>query len=357
MKPLLLFSLLAVFSTLAFAGRDFYGILGVPRDASMKDIKKAYRQLAVQFHPDKNKDDPQASAKFQDIGAAYEVLSDEEKRQAYDRFGEDGINKQQHHNANDVFASMFGGSFFGHQHQGQRDTPRGHDVPIDLHVALEHLYMGRFVELLRSKAVRQAAEGTRQCNCRQEMRTTMIGQGRFQMMQVQVCDNCPNVRLVTESHEMELEIEPGTPDGFELVFPGEGEPHMDGDHGDLKIRIRTEAHARFHRVGDALYTNMTITLRDALLGFSSSITHLDGHTVPVVRTGVTSPGTRLVLDNEGMPRHRAPADQRGPLFITIDVLFPAHVSEPANLERVLGQHSHQSHYNGHEARFVPIAQQ
>jgi DnaJ homolog subfamily B member 11 len=105
------------------------------------------------------------------------------------------------------------------------------------------------------------AQGTRKCNCRQEMVTRNLGPGRFQMMQQTVCDECPNVKLVNEEKQLEIEVEAGMLDGQETRFIAEGEPHMDGEPGDLVIRIKTQPHPVFERRGDDLYTNITISLQ------------------------------------------------------------------------------------------------
>lgn len=145
-------SVLLVFTSTVFictlAGRDFYQILGVPRTASTNDIKKAYRKLAKALHPDKNQDDPNASQKFQDLGAAYEALSDSEKRELYDRCGEDCLKKDGMMNNADPFASFFGdfGFHFGGEQQ-QHEAPRGADIIMELTVSLEELYSGNFIEV------------------------------------------------------------------------------------------------------------------------------------------------------------------------------------------------------------------
>lgn len=132
--------------------RDFYKILGVTKSASTNQIKKAYRKLAKELHPDKNKDDPDASEKFQDLGAAYEVLSDPEKKKLYDKCGEECVKKEGNGfggGGMDPFASFFGdfGFGFGNEHQGQREIPKGADIVMDLFVSLEELYSGNFVEV------------------------------------------------------------------------------------------------------------------------------------------------------------------------------------------------------------------
>ncbi|KAF6118318.1 DnaJ heat shock protein family (Hsp40) member B11 [Phyllostomus discolor] len=132
------------------AGRDFYKILGVPRSASIKDIKKAYRKLALQLHPDRNPDDPQAQEKFQDLGAAYEVLSDSEKRKQYDTYGEEGLKDGHQSSHGDIFSHFFGDfgfMFGGTPRQQDRNIPRGSDIIVDLEVTLEEVYAGNFVEV------------------------------------------------------------------------------------------------------------------------------------------------------------------------------------------------------------------
>ncbi|XP_011309936.1 dnaJ homolog subfamily B member 11 [Fopius arisanus] len=305
------------------AGRDFYQILGLSRSASTHAIKKAYRRLAKEYHPDKNKDDPDASQKFQDLSAAYEALSDPDKRDLYDKGGEEALKKDGMMNNADPFASFFGdfGFHFGGESQQQHETPQGSNVVMDLFVSLEELYSGSFVEITRNKLVIKAAKGTRKCNCRQELVTRNLGNGRFQMIQQAVCSECPNVKLVNEERILEVEVEPGMVDGQETKFVAEGEPHIDGDPGDLIVRIRTQPHPVFERLGDDLYTNITISLQDALIGFTLDIIHLDGHKVTIIRDKVTKPGARMRKKGEGMPNYDD-NNLHGTLYITFDVAFP-----------------------------------
>ncbi|XP_064105446.1 dnaJ homolog shv-like [Macrobrachium nipponense] len=332
------------------AGRDFYKILGVPRDASVNQIKKAYRRLAKEYHPDKNKDDPNAEDKFKDLGAAYEVLVDDEKRQKYDRCGEECVAKEDGFGGMDPFASFFGdfGFGFGGGPQREREVPKGGDITMQMFVTLEELYVGNFVEMMRNKPVARSASGTRKCNCRQEMVTRQLGPGRFQMTQQQVCDECPNVRLVNEEKTLEFEIEPGMVDGQEHRFIGEGEPHIDGDPGDLIIIIKTQPHERFERRGDDLYTNVTLSLQEALLGFELDIIHLDGHKVHVVREKPTWPGARIRKKGEGMPNYNN-NNLFGTLYITFDVEFPKgefNNEDKESLKKILNQESIGKVYNG-----------
>ncbi|XP_049803000.1 dnaJ homolog shv [Schistocerca nitens] len=340
---------LFVNALIVLAGRDFYNILGVSRSANLNQIKKAYRRLAKELHPDKNPDDPDASQKFQDLGAAYEVLSDEEKRRKYDQCGEECLKKDGMMNGADPFASFFGDfGFFGGGSSNQQETPKGATIIMDLYVTLEELYSGNFVEITRNKPVMKPARGTRQCNCRQEMVTRHLGPGRFQMMQQTVCDECPNVKLVNEERTLEIEIEPGMVDGQETRFVAEGEPHLDGEPGDLILKINTMPHPVFERRGDDLYTNVTLSLQDALVGFSMDIEHLDGHKVQITRDKITWPGARIRKKGEGMPNYEN-NNLHGTLYITFDIEFPkTELSEQQreDIKRILNQNSNNKVYNG-----------
>ncbi|KAF7997192.1 hypothetical protein HCN44_005469 [Aphidius gifuensis] len=323
---LTLFINLSLYIILVAAGRDFYDILGLNKRASTHEIKKAYRRLARELHPDKNKDDPEASRKFQDLGAAYEVLSDQSKREKYDQCGEECVKSDgsMGGGGGDPFASFFGDfgfHFGGEQQQQQHQAHKGANVIIDLYVTLNELYSGNFVEITRNKLVMKPAKGTRKCDCRQELVTRNLGNGRFQMIQQAVCSECPNVKLVNEERLLEFEVEPGMVDGQETKFVAEGEPHIDGEPGDLILKIRTQPHPVFQRVGDDLYTNITISLQDALVGFTLDIVHLDGHKVTITRDKVTRHGARMKKKGEGMPNYDN-NNLHGYLYITFDVAFP-----------------------------------
>ena len=192
------------------------------------------------------------------------------------------------------------------------------------------------------------AKGTRRCNCRQEMVTRSLGPGRFQMTQQQVCDECPNVKFVTEEHLLEVEIESGMTDGMETKFVAEGEPHVDGEPGDLVLRIRSAPHPKFERKGDDLYTNVTISLTDALSGFELDIEHLDGHKVRVTREKITWPGARIRKKGEGMPNFEN-NNLFGTMYITFDVDFPKgelSQDDKDTIAKILNQDAVNKVYNG-----------
>ena len=168
------------------------------------------------------------------------------------------------------------------------------------------------------------------------------------MVQQQVCDDCPNVRMVPEEKLLEIEIEPGMRNGQEYPFIAEGEPHIDGEPGDLRFRINQLKHAVFERRGDDLLTNVTISLSEALTGFEMDIPHLDGHKVRIVRDKITWPGARIRKKNEGMPNYEN-NNARGTLIITFDVEFPKGEltdEDKEGLKNILKQESVQKSYNG-----------
>jgi len=344
---------LLMFLAFALAGRDFYKILDVSRSATKKQIKSAYRKLAKTMHPDKNPNDETATEKFQELALAYEVLSDENKRKKYDKFGEEGLkDEMQGGGGGDPFSSFFGDFFgFGGQQGGQqhRETPKGDSLTIPLEVTLEDIYSGNFIEIVRYKPVAKQAKGTRECNCRTEMKTHQVGPGRIQMTQQRVCDQCPDVKFVNEERVLEMEIEPGMEDGQIYPFVGEGEPNVDGDPGDLNFKIKVLKHPIFERKVLDLFTNVTISLSDALLGFTTQIKHLDGHKVKVERKQVTWPGAKIKKKGEGLPSNEN-YNLRGDLYITFDVKFPRGeltLEQKEGLKKVLNQKNVDPHvYNG-----------
>lgn len=357
MEPNKVLSALFFIFTLVSAGRDYYKILGVSRNANTNTIKKAYRKLAKELHPDRNPDDPKANEKFQDLSSAYEVLSDDDKRKLFDRCGEECVNKegQGGGGGGNPFGDFFGDFGFdpfgfGGGGDGGRgsETPRGADIVMDLWVSLEELYVGNFVELTHNRPVAKPASGKRRCNCRQEMVTRQLGPGRFQMTQQEVCDECPNIKFVTEEKYMDIEVEVGMTDNMEIKFVAEGEPHMDGDPGDLRLKIRTYPHKKFERRGDDLYTNVTLSLQDALTGFDMDFIHLDGHKVNVKRDKITWPGARIRKKGEGMPNYDD-NNLFGTLYITFDVAFPKgelSADDKQQLRDLLKQKPDNSVYNG-----------
>ncbi|KAG6552764.1 hypothetical protein Mapa_005712 [Marchantia paleacea] len=328
------------------ASRSYYDVLQIPKSASDDQIKRAYRKLALKYHPDKNPGNEEATKKFAEISNAYEVLSDKEKRGIYDQYGEEGLKQNGGGQrgggfANDIFSQFFGGSGmrfgFGGDDENEEDkTPKGNDVYVDLYVTLEDLYIGNSLRVWREKSVLRPASGKRKCNCKNKVMHKQIGPGMFQQYTQQVCEECPNMKFEREGISITMDIEKGMVDGQEIVFYEDGEPIMDGDAGDLKFVIQTEPHERFIREGNNLKTSVTISLVDALVGFEKELTHLDGHSVKLGTKGITKPNETKRFSGEGMPIHESV--RRGDLFVTFEVTFPSKLTEEqkAIIKKTLG---------------------
>mmetsp|Transcript_25606 Transcript_25606/g.35363 ORF Transcript_25606/g.35363 Transcript_25606/m.35363 type:complete len:354 (-) Transcript_25606:234-1295(-) len=320
---------------LVSAGKNFYDLLQVSKGASEAQLKRAYRKLALQYHPDKNVGDEEANKKFAEINHAYEILSDAEKRKIYDQHGEEGLKQQQQRGGGggghqDIFSQFFGGGFGGFGGFGQQEEEdqvlKGETVVLDIECSLRDLYLGRTIKVVRDKNVIKPAKGTRQCNCKNKMVTKQVGPGMFQQYQQQECEQCPNVKYVREASDITVEVEPGMKDNQEISFFEEGEPVIDGEPGDLKFKIKTAPNKKFRRDGNHLHYEMTISLVDALVGFELTVEHLDGHKVPIKSTKVTKPGDVVKVAQEGMPLYDR-AKKFGDLFIHYTVAFPKSLTE------------------------------
>lgn len=312
------------------AGKSYYDILQVPRGASDEQIKRAYRKLALKYHPDKNQGNEEANRKFAEISNAYEVLSDGEKREIYDKYGEEGLKQFAANggrgggmgvNIQDIFGQFFGGGSM----EEEEKIVKGDDVIVELEASLEDLYMGGSVKVWREKNVIKPAPGKRKCNCRNEVYHRQIGPGMFQQMTEQVCEQCPNVKYEREGYFVTVDIEKGMQDGQEVVFYEDGEPIIDGEPGDLKFRIRTAPHDRFRRDGNDLHLTVNISLVEALVGFEKSIKHLDDHDIDIGSKGITKPKEVRKIKGEGMPVHFS--TKKGDLYVTFEVIFPESLTD------------------------------
>ncbi|XP_066366509.1 dnaJ protein ERDJ3B-like isoform X2 [Miscanthus floridulus] len=299
----------------AIAGKSYYDVLQVPKGASEDQIKRSYRKLALKYHPDKNPDNEEANKRFAEINNAYEVLTDQEKRKVYDRYGEEGLKQFQGGrgggggmNIQDIFSSFFGGGGGGMEEE-EEQILKGDEVIVELDASLEDLYMGGSLKVWREKNVIKPAPGKRRCNCRNEVYHRQIGHGMYQQMTEQVCDQCPNVKFVREGEFLTVDIEKGMKDGQEVLFFEEGEPKIDGEPGDLKVQ--------------------------ALVGFEKTIKHLDNHLVEIGTKGITKPKEIRKFKGEGMPLYQS--NKKGDLYVTFEVLFPKTLTDDqkAKLKDVL----------------------
>lgn len=326
--------------------RDYYEILGVAKTAGDAEIKKAYRALAVQFHPDKNPDDPQAEEKFKEAAEAYAVLSDAQKRAAYDRFGhqagggagfDPGFS-----NIEDIF-DMFGfGDMFGGRGGTRRTTvQRGSDLRYDLEITLENAATGKD-EKLRIPRLESCDEcsgsgaekgttaetcitcsGSGQTRYQQGffsvMRTCSTCQGKGQIIRTP-CKICRGQGRVEKEKNIEIKIPAGVETGSRLRVTGEGEGGVNGGpSGDLFIVIHVRDHENFERQGENLYSVAPITFAQAALGAEINVKTLDGEEELKIPAG-TQTGTIFRIKNQGMPNLGGRG--KGDLFVAVSLVTP-----------------------------------
>lgn len=306
--------------------KDLYAILGIERDASTSAIRKAYRKLSRQYHPDKNPGDEEAAQKFQAISEANEILSDEEKKFLYDRGGMAAVVEADQPQGHDPFAAFFGRS--AAPTGAPRTDPMNYEVPIDLATLYSGDSMQTSINVLRH--CEGCTKGTPERNsdrckacrarCPNEIKMVQrqVGPGFLVNQQQEVASN---EKCKKETRTLDLLIEKGARSGEELTFKGQGNQHPDKLPGDVFIKIKEQAHDFFTRSGDDLLVTWKISLKEALIGGEWSFPALDGHEIKFNTDGVTNPGSTWRIQGEGMPVHNFPSES-GDLLITFEVEFP-----------------------------------
>lgn len=328
----------------------FYRILGVERQASESEIKSAYKKQAMKHHPDRGGDE----ATFKDISKAYEVLSNPEKRQLYDAYGEHGLDSAEQGgggpgmgaDAFEMFSQIFG---FNPGAQ-QRGRPRTKDMMYELKLSLEELYQGttRDIHFTRSVVCRscdgyggrnpsmcQRCKGTGQQVQMQQMGffvqqvrsicTSCSGTG-FVIAAADKCQTCKGKGTESEKKTYTIDVEPGALDRQEFRFRAQADEAPGHETGDVVIQIQQKTHKVFQRAQESLIMNKKVSLVEALCGFQFSIPFLDGKDLRVQsKPGqIVKPGDLMVVPGSGMPRKHG--RQHGDLFIMLEVEFPAELS-------------------------------
>ena len=324
------------------AERDYYEVLGVSRDASQGDIKKSYRKLAMKHHPDQNPDDPKAEEKFKEIGEAYEVISDEEKRSAYDRYGHaafksgggGGGGRGGFHDPMDIFSQVFGGGgggsmfddLFGGGGGRRRDRSgkkRGSDLRYDLESTLEEAAEGVEKELEIEKyasCVKCSGSGSKSGSAGTNTCSTcggrgVVGQQRGIFIQQATCPDCRGAgQNIADPcgdcggdgrkqapERVIIRIPAGVDDGTRLRSTGKGDAGMRGGAaGDLYVFLHLRDHDVFQRDGDDLYCEVPLPFSTAALGGELEVPTLTGSATMKVPAG-TQGGTTFRLRDRGMP--------------------------------------------------------
>jgi len=334
--------------------KDYYDILGVDKDASQKEIKKAYRKLAKKHHPDMNDGDEQSSEKFKEISEAYEILSDPDKRKRYDQYGHSGINEDDFNfddfarggfgGFEDIFDMFFGGGMGGRTSR-RRGPQRGRDLQYKLSISFEEAAFGakKKITIPRTETCPECngtgAENEEdvqtcpKCNGQGKIRVTQ--QTPFgQFAQTKTCDRCGGTGTIVENpcsncqgtgkvnrrRQLTINIPAGVNDGSKLRMSGEGEAGEKGARsGDLYIIINVESHEIFDRKGDDIYCEVPINFVQATLGDEIKVPTLDGKVKFKIPEG-TQPGTTFRLKNKGVPHLNRSG--KGDQYIKAKVVIP-----------------------------------
>ncbi len=341
---------------------DYYGILGVARDASAEELKKAYRKLAMQYHPDKNHGNKEAEHKFKEINEAYDVLRDEEKRAAYDRYGHAAFEQGGFGGGGggfggfdfaggfgDIFEEMFGeilggGRRGGGPHSGGQ---RGADLRYDLDITLEEAFAGTEKTIKISTLIlcqecsgKGTAPGTSPVTC-----ATCGGQGRVRVQQgfftiertcpacqgtgqviKDPCKACRGAGRVRKERALIVNIPAGVENGTRIRLSGEGEAGQRGGHpGDLYVILSIDGHPLFKREGANLYCRVPIPVTTAALGGKISVPVIGGERTEIDIKPGTQSGHQHRVRGKGMSVLRS--SSRGDLYVEIFVETPAHLTK------------------------------
>ena len=355
--------------------RDYYEVLGVSRDVSADELKKAYRKLAVKFHPDKNPGDKTSEDKFKEIGEAYDILSDDQKRAAYDRYGHGafangggGSSGGGFHDPFDIFRDVFGGggggggvfeSFFGGGGGGgggrqRRDGPqRGADLRYGIEISLEDAAHGteREIEYDRQAVCKTctgsgstSGSGKKSCRTCGGVGQVISSRGFFQIQQncpdcqgsgeviSDPCKHCSGSGRTKERTKLRVKIPAGIEEGSRLRSGGNGDyGAKGGPAGDLYIVVQIKAHELFEREGDDLHCQMPLSFSTAALGGETTVPTLDGKANLKIPAG-TQNGTTFRLRGKGIKT--LGESHHGDLYVHVTIAVPTKLSaeQKAHLE-------------------------
>lgn len=316
-------------------GKDYYKILGIAKGASDDEIKKAYRKMALKYHPDKNKD-PGAEAKFKDIAEAYDVLSDAKKKEVYDKYGEDGLKSDgfpggggggQHYEFHGdpmrMFTQFFGGDDpFGGVF-GMGGGGPGVFFNVGGHGGMEDMGYGGGFGGGRRAPVRQDPTVQHELNVSLED----INSGCVKKMKItRKVLNSDGVSTRVEDKVLSINIKPGWKSGTKITFPKEGDQHPGRTPADIVFVIKDKPHPTFKREGTDIKYAHKVALRDALCGATVTVPLLGGGNQQVKINDIIRPGTVRRLTGKGLPNPKSPG-VRGDLIVEFDIQFPTSLTD------------------------------
>lgn len=347
------------------AKRDYYEVLGVGRDASLDDIKRSYRKLAVKFHPDRNPGDKGAEEQFKEATEAYEVLRDDKKRKTYDQFGfagVEGMNGGAHdystvfHDFEDIFGDFSGifESFFGggtgRRTRSGGSVARGSDLRYNLEISFKDSVFGSKVEIAYQRNVAcsvcggsgaESGSGKKMCPTCGGSGQVRRSSGFFSIASPcstcggegfiieHPCRACSGTGLQAKNQKIKVTIPPGVESGKRIGIPGQGDGGPNGGpSGDLYVYIVARPDRHFQREGNDLYCVIPISITQAALGAEILVTTLDDKKIKVKVPPGTQNGRTLRVRGEGIPYTHNP-NRRGDLFIKILVQIPSKLSSRA----------------------------
>ncbi|KAF9377885.1 hypothetical protein CPC16_011596 [Podila verticillata] len=327
-------------------GKDYYAILGIPKTADDDQIKKAYRKLALKYHPDKNSAED-AQKKFHDISEAYEVLSDKNKRAVFDQFGEDGLKGgggAAGPGAAGGFPGGFSGGFpggggghtfsFGGQGMGGGGGGGGFH-PSDAEDIFKQFFasfgggggMGGMEDMAEQQRQHQHQAAEKPPALERTLAVSLEDLAKGVTKRLKVTRKVSSGTGRTSDKILTIDVKPGWKAGTKIRFPREGDEFPNGEIQDIVFTIEEKPHNLFTRRGDDLVLNLELSLVEALTGFSKTVKTLDGRTLPVSASSarIIQPGQEERYPGEGMPISKKPG-QKGDLIVKFVVKFPTHLT-------------------------------
>jgi len=332
-----------------------YDILGVNNNSSQDEIKRAYKKLAMQFHPDKNPNNPDAEIKFREISNAYSILSDEQQRKKYDHLGDDNFNESggnEHDvDVNEIFNNLFGNrhshhdpfadAFFGFKNRNNgNNNNKCSDILKTLNVSLEDVYNGinKNITFKVNNYCKKCNKTCDKCNGA-GMIQQMLQMGPFTQIIQQPCNNCNGqgiyIRAVKScseckgegiyetEHLCNLNIPKGFEDGMKTVFNNLGEQPKKQNQtaGNLILELKVQDHSIFSRKGNDLYYKLSITLTESILGKDITISYFDDVIkININQFGVINPNKQYIIKNRGLPIINT--EKKGNLFLEFNIIYP-----------------------------------